>query len=92
VTVTLLIPGALRGDAGGAGRLSLEAGGTLRALLDEVGGRWPRLERRIRDERGELRRYVNVYVDGEDCRGLGGVDAVVPDGAEVQVLPSIAGG
>jgi sulfur-carrier protein len=92
VTVTLLIPGALRGDAAGAGRLSLEAGGTLRAVLDEVGARWPRLERRIRDERGELRRYVNVYVDGEDCRGLGGVDAAVPDGAEVQVLPSVAGG
>ncbi|MFF5172867.1 MoaD/ThiS family protein [Micromonospora sp. NPDC000089] len=53
---------------------------------------WPRLARRLRDERGELRRYVNLYVDGEDCRHLGGLLAPVADGAEVRVLPSVAGG
>lgn len=61
-------------------------------MLDEVGRRWPRLERRIRDERGALRRYVNVYVDGEDCRSAAGLDTPVPQGAQVQVLPSVAGG
>ncbi|WP_231929888.1 MoaD/ThiS family protein [Micromonospora inositola] len=61
-------------------------------VLDELAGAWPRLARRIRDERGELRRYVNVYVDGEDCRHVGGLDTPVGDGAEVQVLPSVAGG
>ncbi|PZG00366.1 MoaD/ThiS family protein [Micromonospora deserti] len=90
--VTLLLPGPLRGEAGGASRLSVDAGGTLRAVLDELAGSWPLLARRIRDERGELRRYVNVYVDGEDCRHLGGLDAPVGDAAEVQVLPSVAGG
>ncbi len=89
---TLLVPGALRAEAGGERRLTVDAGGTLRGVLDEVGARWPRLERRIRDETGALRRYVNVYVDGEDCRRTGGLDTPVPASAEVQVLPSVAGG
>lgn len=90
--VVLLVPGALRAEAGGESRLEVAVAGTLRRVLDEVAARWPRLERRIRDEAGELRRYVNVYVDGEDVRRLAGQDTPVPDGAQVQVLPSIAGG
>jgi sulfur-carrier protein len=90
--VTVLVPGPLRGEAGGASRLTVEAVGSVGAVLDALADSWPRLARRIRDERGELRRYVNVYVDGEDCRHAGGVAAPVADGAEVQVLPSVAGG
>ncbi|MCO1599685.1 MoaD/ThiS family protein [Micromonospora sp. RHAY321] len=90
--VTVLLPGPLRGEAGGASRLSVAAAGTLGAVLDEVAAAHPRLARRIRDERGELRRYVNVYVDGEDCRHSGGLSTPVGDGAEVRVLPSVAGG
>ncbi|MET7962644.1 ubiquitin-like small modifier protein 1 [Micromonospora zamorensis] len=90
--VTVLLPGPLRGEAGGASRLSVAAAGTLRAVLDEVADHHPRLSRRIRDERGELRRYVNVFVDGEDCRHSGGLATPVGDDAEVQVLPSVAGG
>ncbi|WP_091341711.1 MoaD/ThiS family protein [Micromonospora rhizosphaerae] len=90
--VTVLLPGPLPGEAGGASRLTVTATGTLRTVLDELAGSWPRLARRIRDERGDLRRYVNVYVDGEDCRHVGGLDTPVGYGAEVQVLPSVAGG
>ncbi|MET7392526.1 ubiquitin-like small modifier protein 1 [Dactylosporangium sp. NPDC005572] len=92
--IQVLVPGALRGETGGAGRLSLDTAGgvTLGAVLDEIATRWPRLERRLRDERGSLRRYVNIYVDGEDCRRLSGLTTPVPDGAEIQVLPSVAGG
>lgn len=89
---TVLVPGALLTDTAGASRLTVSATGTLRAVLDEVDRRWPRLARRIRDEQGELRRYVNVYVDGEDCRHSGGLDTPVGDDAEVQVIPSVAGG
>jgi len=89
---TVLVPGMLRADAGGAAHLEVGDGGTLAAVLDEIGQRWPRLERRIRDESGALRRYVNVYVDGEDCRRTGGLDTPVPAGAEIQVLPSVAWG
>lgn len=90
--VTVLLPGPLRGEAGGAGRLTVSAAGTLRAVLDELAVAHPRLARRLRDERGELRRYVNIYVDGEDCRHSGGLATPVGDDAEVRVLPSVAGG
>jgi molybdopterin synthase sulfur carrier subunit len=92
--VTVLVPGALRSETGGQGRLSIPvaAGGTLRQVLDAVAASHPRLARRIRDEQGVLRRYVNVYVDGEDCRRLADQDTPVAAGAEIQVLPSIAGG
>ncbi|MFI7600872.1 MoaD/ThiS family protein [Actinoplanes sp. NPDC049681] len=89
---TVLVPGVLRAEAGGAARLEVTAEGSLRAVLEEVAERWPRLERRIRDESGVLRRYVNVYVDGEDCRRSGGLETPVAAGAEIQVLPSVAGG
>lgn len=89
---TVVLPGVLRDEAGGASRLEVPAGGTLGEILDDVRERWPRLERRIRDERGELRRYVNVYVNGEECRRLSGQATTIPTGAEIQVLPSIAGG
>ncbi|BCJ54569.1 molybdopterin synthase sulfur carrier subunit [Actinoplanes sp. NBRC 14428] len=89
---TVLVPGVLRTETGGASRLEVAGGGSLRAVLDELAERWPRLERRIRDESGVLRRYVNVYVDGEDCRRSGGLETPVPPGAEIQVLPSVAGG
>jgi molybdopterin synthase sulfur carrier subunit len=89
---TLLVPGVLRTESGGAARLEIAAAGTLGAVLAEVGARWPRLERRIRDESGALRRYVNIYVDGEDCRRLAGLESPVAATSEVQVLPSVAGG
>ena len=89
---TVLVPGVLRAEAGGEACLSVAAQGRLRDVLDEIGVRWPKLERRLRDEGGTLRRYVNVYVDGEDCRGSGGLDTPVAREAEIQVLPSVAGG
>lgn len=88
----LLIPGALRGEVDGAARVDVAADGPLRAVLDEVAARWPRLERRLRDETGQIRRYVNIYVDGEDVRRLADQDTPVPAGARVQILPSVAGG
>jgi molybdopterin converting factor small subunit len=92
--ITLLVPGVLRGEVDGASRLSVEPGAsrTLGAVLAEVSERWPRLHRRLCDDQGELRRYVNVYVDGEDCRQLAGLATAIDDGAEIQVIPSVAGG
>jgi molybdopterin synthase sulfur carrier subunit len=92
MAVTVLVPGALRGEVDGAARLEVAAAGTLDAVLREVTERWPRLGRRVCDEQGNIRRFVNVYVDGEDVRRLAGRDSPVPDNAEVQILPSVAGG
>jgi molybdopterin converting factor small subunit len=92
--ITLLVPGALRAEAGGGSKLTLDVPDppTLGAVLDRVAADWPRFDRRIRDEQGELRRFVNVYVDGEDCRRLAGLATPVADGCEVHVIPSVAGG
>jgi molybdopterin synthase sulfur carrier subunit len=92
--VTVLLPGVLRPFASDAARVSVDvgAGSTLGAVLDVLAAAHPGLDRRLRDERGELRRYVNFYVDGEECRRLSGAGTPVPDGAEVQIIPSVAGG
>jgi molybdopterin converting factor small subunit len=93
VTVQVVLPGVLADLAGGARQLAVEpTGGTLGDLLDDLAARHPLLGRRIRDEQGELRRFVNVYVDGDDVRFEGGLGTALRDGAVVQVLPSVAGG
>jgi sulfur-carrier protein len=93
MTVQVLLPGALASLAGGAKHLDVEpAGGTLADLLDALAVQHPLLARRIRDETGQVRRFVNIYVDGDDVRFEGGLGTEVRDGAEVQVLPSVAGG
>jgi len=93
VTVQVLLPGVLAALAGGEKHLKVEpTGGTLADLLDALAAEHPMLARRIRDETGQVRRFVNVYVDGGDVRFEGGLATKVRDGAEVQVLPSVAGG
>ena len=93
MTVQVVLPGVLADLTGGVKHLDVEpAGATLGDLLDELAVQHPLLGRRIRDETGRVRRFVNVFVDGDDVRYLGGLAAAVPDGAQVQVLPSVAGG
>jgi sulfur-carrier protein len=92
--VTVLLPGVLQEKAGGESRLAVEVAepATLGSLLDVLAKKYPALERRLRDERAGLRRYVNFYVDGEECRYSGGAETVLREAAEVQIIPSVAGG
>ena len=92
--VLVLIPGPLRSTAGNQARLEVDLPepATLGALLDHLATRYPLLDRRLRDERAGLRRYVNIYVDGEECRRLSGPDTSLSQDAEVRILPSVAGG
>jgi molybdopterin synthase sulfur carrier subunit len=93
VTVQVLLPGVLATLAGGDKHLHVQpTGTTLGDVLDALESQHPMLCRRIRDETGQVRRFVNVYVDGDDVRFNGGLATPVRDGAEVQVLPSVAGG
>jgi sulfur-carrier protein len=93
VSVEVVLPGVLADLAGGQKHLMVEvADVTVGGLLDALGAEHPLLERRIRDETGQLRRFVNVYVDGDDVRFEKGVATAVRDGAVIQVLPSVAGG
>ncbi len=88
------VPGVLRQYTGGAASVPVEHsdGAPLSAVLDTLAASCPGIGQRIRDERGELRRFVNVYVDGEDARRLAGLGTPVPAAAEVRIVPSVAGG
>lgn len=92
--VVVLVPGVLRSAVDGNAKLEVEVAdaATLGVTLDALAAQYPLLDRRLRDERSALRRYVNFYVDGEECRRLAGADTVLHDGCELQVLPSVAGG
>ena len=94
MTIEVVLPGFLADLAGGEKHVKVDVGEdrTLSAVLDLLAEGRPLLDRRIRDETGALRRFVNVYVDGEDVRFEQGVRTPVDDGAVVQVLPSVAGG
>jgi sulfur-carrier protein len=93
VSVQVLLPGVLAALAGGEKHVDVEPeGDTLGDLLDALAAQHPMLARRIRDETGQVRRFVNVYVDGDDVRFGEGLRTKVCDGAEVHVLPSVAGG
>jgi molybdopterin converting factor small subunit len=91
--VTVDLPTVLAGLAG-TSRLALDVPqpATVSEVMDQVAEVHPAVERRVRDETGELRRYVNVYVDGSDVRSLQGAATPVQDGSLVLVVPSIAGG
>jgi len=64
----------------------------VRSLIDALIARFPALAGRLLSEAGEIRPYVAVMIDGRDVRHLGGLDAPVPAGAEVDIFPPVAGG
>jgi molybdopterin converting factor small subunit len=91
MSVTVRLPGALRDAAGG--RTKVEANGrTLADVIADIDRQHPGFRGRVVDESGKLRTYVNVYIGEDDARSRGGTDASVPDGAEVMVIPAMAGG
>jgi MoaD family protein len=67
------------------------AGATLSALIDDLEANHPGIKERLIDE-GDLRRFVNVYINDEDVRFIGGLEAELSDGDQVVVLPAVAGG
>jgi sulfur-carrier protein len=91
MAVKVKIPTQLRTAAGGESELQVE-GGTVGEVLDALFDRHGELRDRLSDDNGGLRRFVNVYVDGEDIRFADGLDTTVADGNEVQILPAVAGG
>jgi sulfur-carrier protein len=84
------IPPVLRGEASGAREVEA-SGGTVRELLEDLTSRVPALGEKVYDG-AEIRPYVNVYVDGEDVRTSGGLDAPVGANATIVLLPAMAGG
>ncbi|HZL49226.1 MAG TPA: ubiquitin-like small modifier protein 1 [Solirubrobacteraceae bacterium] len=85
------IPTQLRAAAEGTAETEL-SGATVAEVLNGLYERFGELRERIANEDGSLRRFVNVYLAGEDIRFLDGLQTPVPDGAELTILPAVAGG
>ncbi len=91
MTVVVKIPTQLRSASGGEAETELD-GATVQEVLDGLFERFEELRARIADDDGSLRRFVNVYLAGEDIRFLDGLQTPVKDGAELTILPAVAGG
>ena len=89
--ITVQIPTALRRHTAGVGSIQCVAGNLdqLFSVLDE---KFPDLRPHLRDEKGQVRRFLNIYVNEEDIRFLGGASYTFQEGDEVLLVPSIAGG
>ena len=91
MSVTVKIPTPLRALTGERDTVSTQAA-TLGGVVEELEGAFPGIRERLCDEGGSLRRFVNVYVNGEDVRFLQGLEAELSEGDEVSIVPAVAGG
>jgi len=87
----VIIPTLLRRLTDNADAVEVDAA-TVRDILDRLDERYPGFRARVCEESGELRRFINIYVDGEDVRFLDNLATPVPERAEVSIVPAIAGG
>lgn len=91
MAVLVRIPSPLQKLAGDKSELELEAS-TLREVVEQLTGLNPELKDRLLDETGQLRRFVNIYLNEEDVRFMDKLDTPVKSGDEVSIVPAIAGG
>lgn len=91
MAVRVRIPAPLRTATDGESEVSLSAT-SLGECLQALESRFPDIGQRIKDEEGVLRRFVNVYVNGEDIRFLQGMETGLKEGDEVSIIPAVAGG
>ena len=89
--VTVLVPTPLRKYTGEQETVH-SSSGTITQLVADLEKQYPGIGARITDDRGELRKFVNIYVNEEDIRFLEGKDTLVSDGDTVSIVPAIAGG
>ena len=91
MSVTVRIPTTLRALTAGAATVEVE-GSTVSAVLQSLEEVHPGFASRLLDDEGQLRRFVNVFVADDDIRFLDGMDTAVAEGAEVSIIPAVAGG
>ena len=88
---TVFIPSVLRANVGGVKSLQVE-GASIRGVVDALVEQHPALKTQLLTDDGDLNRFVNVYVNGQDVRYLAGLDTPVAATDEVRLLPAMAGG
>jgi molybdopterin synthase sulfur carrier subunit len=91
MSVRVRIPTPMRPATDGLAELSLEAA-TVGQLIADLEQRFPAMQGRLRDDAGELRRFVNLYVNGEDVRFRDGLHTGLRAGDELSIVPAVAGG
>lgn len=91
MTITILVPGVLRGCCEGEAKIILLAS-TVRAALEEIERRHPALYRSVCDETGAVRRHVNLFVNTSHVRDRAGLDTALVSGDEISILPAVSGG
>jgi molybdopterin converting factor small subunit len=89
--ITVLIPTPLREYTDGASEVTAE-GETVNDILKNLNDRFDGLEDRIYDDDGEMQDFINVYYNDEDIRHLEGLETSIEDGAELSLIPAVAGG
>ena len=87
----VIIPTLLRTLTGNASEVQIEAA-TVKEVLENLDKSFPGFLARVCEANGELRRFINIYIDGEDIRFLDDLSTPVKEGAEVSIVPAIAGG
>lgn len=89
--IKVRIPTPLRPMTGGKGEVEAE-GSSIEQMIDHLHSTHPGIKDRICDEKGEIRRFINIYLNEEDIRFLSGKETPLNDGDEVSIVPAIAGG
>jgi sulfur-carrier protein len=88
-----VIPGPLRDLAGGRSEVRLDGpAGSVGEALNLLGRDYPKVRDRIVTELGEVRPHINIFIDGDSFRDVGGLSAPVRNGAEILILPAVSGG
>jgi sulfur-carrier protein len=89
--VRVRVPTPLRRFTAGNDEIAA-AGDSIRAVIEDIEKRHPGMRERLLDDKGELRRFVNIYLNGDDIRFLNQLNSKVKDGDDISIVPAIAGG
>ena len=88
---TIRIPAPLRSTTGGADEITVE-GATVRDALKALGEQHSEILERLMTAEGEVRNFINIYLNEDNIRTLDGIDSTIPDGAVLSIVPAVAGG
>ena len=91
MSIMVRIPTPLRRVTNGQDKVQVN-GDSVGAIISDLDSQFPGLKERLCDEQGELRNFVNIYVNGEDVRFLDGINSATAEGDEISIVPAVAGG